>query len=372
MDRRTFLASGAAALLPSGAGAQQAAPAGAGNWPRDRPIRLIITYPPGGTSDFVARLFAQHLGEQLGQSVVVENRAGGGGVVGWTAAARAAPDGYTLLQTDNSLATAPPLHPDLTFDVLRDFTPISMMVDYASVFVVPAELPVRSWQEFVALVRQRGQAGSFYGSMGPGSSPHLYVEVLQELADLRMTHVSYRGMGPAMTDLLANRVQLLAAAPPTALGHIAAGRVRAIAVGTPGRPHSGLAGRADASGTRRRFHLQLLVRPAGSARARSGDRRPAGRGGAANPCEARGSGAVHRTGRSAGRGRRGGASPRHGRRARALDRRDPKQADRSGVVAEDRPGHRRCGVADLPSDRCLTKTGVWIEIPQWRIRPPAA
>jgi tripartite-type tricarboxylate transporter receptor subunit TctC len=234
MDRRTLLASGAAALLPSVAGAQQAAPGGAGNWPRDRPIRLVITYPPGGTSDFVARLFAQHLGEQLGQSVVVENRAGGGGVVGWTAVARAAPDGYTLLQTDNSLATAPPLHPDLTFDVMRDFTPISLMVDYASVFVVPAELPVRTWQEFVALVRQRGQAESFYGSMGPGSSPHLYVEVLQELANLRMTHVSYRGMGPAMTDLLANRVQLLAAAPPTALGHIAAGRVRAIAVGTPG------------------------------------------------------------------------------------------------------------------------------------------
>lgn len=217
-------------LRPSEAGAQTAAAA----WPRDRPLRIVITYPPGGTTDFVARVFAQRLGEELGQSVVVENRPGGGGVVGWTAVVRAPADGYTLLLTENSIATAPPLHPNLGFDVRTDFTPVSLLVDYPSVFVVPAALPARTLRDFVEHARARPADQVFYGSMGAGSSPHLYTEHLQDLAGFRITHVPYRGMGPAFTDLLAGRVSLLIAAPPTVLGAVRAGQARVIAIGTSG------------------------------------------------------------------------------------------------------------------------------------------
>lgn len=235
LTRRALpLAAAGAALLPGAARlrAQPASP-GAGNWPRDRPIRIIITYPPGGTTDFVARIFATRLSEQLGQSVVVDNRPGGGGVIGWTAGTRAPADGYTLLLTENSLATAPPLHPNLGFDVRTDLSPVSLLVDYPSVFVVPASLPVRTLDEFIAHARARRDE-VFYGSMGAGSSPHLYTELMQDLADFRVTHVPYRGMGPAFTDLLAGRVSLLIAAPPTVLGAVRAGQARVIAIGTSG------------------------------------------------------------------------------------------------------------------------------------------
>jgi tripartite-type tricarboxylate transporter receptor subunit TctC len=229
MNRRTLLGAGAAAALTA------ALPAAAqGAWPTERPIRLIITYPPGGTSDFVARAFAQQLGSQLGQTVIVENRSGGGGVIGWQAAVRSAPDGYTLLQSDNSIATAPALLPNLGFDIFSDLTPISLMVDYPSVIVVNNDVPARSLQEFVALVRSRPAGEVFYGSMGQGSSPHLYTEFLQDLAGTRMTHVPYRGMGPAFQDLLAGRVSMLIAAPATVMGAMRDNRVRVLAIGTPG------------------------------------------------------------------------------------------------------------------------------------------
>ncbi|TCH98840.1 tripartite tricarboxylate transporter substrate binding protein [Roseococcus sp. SYP-B2431] len=203
-------------------------------WPGNRQVRLLVTYPPGGTTDFVARLFAQRLGEQTGASFVVENRSGGGGVVGWTAAVRSPPDGTTLLLTDNSLATAPPLYPNLGFDIRADFTPISLLVDYPTVFVVPASSPARSLRDFVERQRAPAAEPAFYGSMGAGSSPHLYTEHLQDLAEIRMTHVPYRGMGPAFADLLAGRIGLLIAAPPTVLGALRDNRARAIAIGTAG------------------------------------------------------------------------------------------------------------------------------------------
>jgi tripartite-type tricarboxylate transporter receptor subunit TctC len=229
MKRRNLLiASGAGLAAPIPALAQ--APA----WPGGRQVRIIITYPPGGTTDFVARLFAQRLAEQTGGQFVVENRTGGGGVVGWTAAVRAPNDGTSLLLTDNSLATAPPLHANLGFDIMADFTPISLLVDYPTVFVVPASSPVRTLRDFVEAARGQAADANFYGSMGAGSSPHLYTEYLQDIAGIRLTHVPYRGMGPAFTDLLAGRIGLLIAAPPTVLGAIRDGRARAIAIGTQG------------------------------------------------------------------------------------------------------------------------------------------
>ena len=228
MQRRTLIAAAAALAMPSLARAQGAA------WPGGRQVRIVITYPPGGTTDIVARFLAQRLAEQTGGSFVVDNRSGGGGVVGWTNVVRSAPDGTTLLLTDNSLATAPPLQPNLGFDIRTDMTAISALVDYPTVFVVPAASPTRTLRDLVEA--QRGQPADrfFYGSMGAGSSPHLYTEHLQDLAGVRMTHVPYRGMGPAFTDLLAGRVGLLIAAPPTVLGAVRDGRARAIAIGTSG------------------------------------------------------------------------------------------------------------------------------------------
>ena len=229
MKRRRLLAVAAGTLaMPSLVPAQGAA------WPGNRQVRIVITYPPGGTADFVARVYATRLSAETGGQVIVENRSGGGGVVGWTNVVRSTNDGTTLLLTDNSLATAPPLYPDLGFDIRQDFTPVSLLVDYPTVFVVPGNSPVRTLREYVDSVRGKPADMSFYGSMGAGSSPHLYTEYLQDLADIRMTHVPYRGMGPAFTDLLAGRIGLLIAAPATVMGAVRDGRAHAIAIGTRG------------------------------------------------------------------------------------------------------------------------------------------
>lgn len=171
MLRRLVLALGLA-LAAAPANAQAPAPS-----PAAPPGRLIIAWPPGGTTDFVTRLYARHLGELLGQSFVVENRPGGGGSIAWRAVAGARPDGTTLLLSENSLATAPPLMPDLGLDVRMDFTPVSLLVDYPSVIAVPAALSVQSLAELVALARRNPNALNF-GSMGNGSSVHFYTEVL--------------------------------------------------------------------------------------------------------------------------------------------------------------------------------------------------
>ncbi len=229
MNRRTLLGATAAALTAPSLGHGQPT-----SWPGNRQIRILITYPPGGTTDFVARLFAQRLAEQTGGNFIVDNRSGGGGQVGWQAVVRSPNDGTTLLLTDNSLATAPPLFPSLGFDIRTDFTPISLLVDYPTVFVVPGSSTARTLRDYVDTARTQAADSNFYGSMGSGSSPHLYTEYLQDIAGIRMTHVPYRGMGPAFTDLMAGRVGLLIAAPPTVLGAVREGRARAIAIGTTG------------------------------------------------------------------------------------------------------------------------------------------
>jgi len=229
MIRRT-LAQIAALLALSAAPAFAQAPA---PWPSERPVRIIIAWPPGGTTDFVTRLYARHLGEALNQSFVVENRPGGGGTIAWRAVAGARPDGYTLLLSENSLATAIPLLPEPRFDPVSELVPMALLVDYPSVITVPAASPARTIEDLFRMARER-PGDMNYGSMGNGTSPHLYVEVLQELAGFRMTHVPYRGMGPAFTDLLAGRLQVVVAAPPTMLGALRGGQVRALAIGTTG------------------------------------------------------------------------------------------------------------------------------------------
>ena len=200
-------------------------------WP-ERPVRIVITWAAGGTTDFVARLYAQQLTAVLGQSFVVENRTGGSGAVGWNQVVQSRPDGYTLLITDNSIVTVPPLLPDLGFDMRTAMEPVAELVDYPVVFTVPSALPVRNLGELVAMARAQPDALN-YGSMGNGSTMHLYMEVFQDLAGMRMTHVPYRGAGPAFLDTIAGRIQLVLAAPATMISGMQAGQVRAIAVSTP-------------------------------------------------------------------------------------------------------------------------------------------
>ncbi|MBS7812606.1 Bug family tripartite tricarboxylate transporter substrate binding protein [Roseococcus pinisoli] len=224
------LLTGLAVLLPLAAPAA----ASAQSYP-DRAIRVVITWAPGGTTDFVARLYAQQLGAALGQSVVVENRTGGSGSIGWNQVVQSRPDGYTLLITDNSIVTVPPLLPDLGFDMRRAMEPVAELVDYPVIFTVPAALPVHNLRELVTMARAQPDALN-YGSMGNGSTMHLYMEVFQDLAGMRMTHVPYRGAGPAFMDTIAGRIQLVLAAPATMMSGMQAGQVRAIAVSTPGGP----------------------------------------------------------------------------------------------------------------------------------------
>jgi tripartite-type tricarboxylate transporter receptor subunit TctC len=226
------LAPAAAALagvLP--AAAQQAA-AGA-DWP-NRPVRLISPFPPGGAADLIARAIAEELAGPLRQTVVVENRTGAGGSVGTEAAARSAPDGYTLVMASTGPFAINPALFRLSFDPSRDFAPVAMIATVPSVFVVHPDVPARTLQELLALAHaQPGRLS--YASGGNGSAQHLFGELLKQLAQVDIQHVPYRGGGPAMTDTIAGRVQILCDTVPLALPHIRDGRVRALAVTTAGR-----------------------------------------------------------------------------------------------------------------------------------------
>ncbi len=217
----------AAALIRGRSAAAQ----NAAGWPSAQPVRIIITYPPGGTTDFLARLLARNLGEILNQTVIVENRHGGNGTVGWTAVARSRPDGYTLLLIENSIATTIRLLPPPGFDVRAELAPVALVSEYPTLIAVPRDFPARTLPELVQLARQHPDSLNF-GSMGNGSSAHLYMETLQELGGFRMTHVPYRGLGPALLDLIAIRVQVLLVAPPTILSALQDGQVRGLAIGT--------------------------------------------------------------------------------------------------------------------------------------------
>ncbi|MFT8242569.1 Bug family tripartite tricarboxylate transporter substrate binding protein [Roseomonas sp. BN140053] len=226
-----------AALLAAPALVRQAAAQGSGGgraaWPADRPVRVIVPLAAGGTSDFLARSIGARLQEVTGQNFVVENRTGGGGAVGWQAAARAPADGTTVTVCDNALPLAVALNRDLGFDPKTELEPVTMLAEYAPILMVNPSLPVRDLKEFVAYAKERpGQL--FYGSNGVGGVPHMQTELLQDVAGIRMNHVSYRGMAQAATDLVAGQVHLVIAVIPTILGQMRGGTLRAIAVGTDG------------------------------------------------------------------------------------------------------------------------------------------
>jgi len=205
-------------------------PASAQTYPQ-RPIRMVIPYTPGGPTDLVGRMLAQRLQDALGQQVVVDNRAGGGGVIGTEIVARATPDGHTLfLGTPGQLVTLPLLVAKLPYDAVADFMPITKVVDTPQVLIANPKLPAAGVTELIAYARSRpGQLT--YGSVQTGGTGHLGMELLKQATGIDMLHVPYKGTAPALTDLIAGRILLMFSSLPTVQPHVQAGRLRLLATG---------------------------------------------------------------------------------------------------------------------------------------------
>jgi tripartite-type tricarboxylate transporter receptor subunit TctC len=196
-----------------------------------RPIRLIVPFAAGGGTDTLSRIFGQVLGEQLPGTVVVENIGGAGGTIGTTQGAKAAPDGYTLVSATPSIAINPHLQKNVAYDTLRDFVPVVQITTSPVVLVVNKDFAVKSVADLVALAKAKPGTIS-YGSAGLGAFNFLATELFKSLAGIDLTHIPYRGTGPALIDLIAGRIQVQFENVPAVLGQIKNGELRAIAVGT--------------------------------------------------------------------------------------------------------------------------------------------
>ena len=194
-----------------------------------RTVRVIVPFAPGGGTDIVARILSQQFSQRLGQSFVVDNRPAGSGIVGADLVAKSAPDGYTLLFAFSSLSSSARLFSQLPYDPVRDFAPVALATTSPLLAVAPQSLPAKDMREFVA--HAKAHDGKLnYGSSGPGSSPHLATELLMSLTGIRMQHIAYKGIAPAVTALLANEVQFSLVPIAVGLPHIKAGRLRALGV----------------------------------------------------------------------------------------------------------------------------------------------
>ena len=194
-----------------------------------RPVHLVAPFAPGGPTDLLARLIGQKLGERLGQPVIVENRPGAGGSVGAAYVAKAAPDGYTLAIVSSSFSVNATLYPDLPYDTLKDFAPVTLLASAPFVLVVNARVPARSVAELIALAKAK--PGSLnYGSGGAGSGPHIVAELFKSVAGVDIVHVPYKGTGPLKTALIVGDVQLAFANIFAVYPAVHSGQLRAIAV----------------------------------------------------------------------------------------------------------------------------------------------
>ena len=222
-NRRLALSS-----LALGALSLRGAPAFAQHFP-DRPVKIIVPFAPGAGTDAMARLMAQKMGEVMGATFVVENRAGASGAIGTQAVAQAAPDGYTLLLVASPFTTVAASMPSANYDPLRQFAPVGMIASGPLVWATNAESPAHSMKEFVGLARQKPGALN-YGSAGAGGVNHLVLELLKSRTGTYITHIPYRGIAPATMDMIAGHIQLVTGTIPAMLPFIKDGRVRALAV----------------------------------------------------------------------------------------------------------------------------------------------
>ncbi|MHA7681551.1 Bug family tripartite tricarboxylate transporter substrate binding protein [Cupriavidus sp. PET2-C1] len=230
MQRTRHVLAGIAAAISLLAGAS----AQAETYPA-KPIQMIVPQAPGGTNDIVARLVAADLSQRLGQQVVVENRPGAGGNIGTQTAARAAPDGYTLLMTISSTqAINPSLYRQVPFDPVRDFEPISPVASVPNVLVANPAFPARTLPELISMAKAKPDYYRF-ASAGNGTLNHLLGEMLNSMAGIKLEHVPYKGVAPALNDVLGNQVPLAFASLPSVLAHIKAGKVRALGVSSAKR-----------------------------------------------------------------------------------------------------------------------------------------
>ena len=202
-------------------------------WP-SRPVRFILPFPPGGGTDILGRLIAERLSASLGQPVVTENRGGAGGNVGAEAAARSAPDGYTIVLVAPSLAISPTLYSKINYDPVKDFAPVSLVATVPNVMITQASLPVQNLQEFIAFAKAKPGALNF-GSGGAGTSNHLAGELFNIVTGAKLVHIPYKGVNLAMQDVLAGNVHLVFIGIPAAAPHIKTGRLRALALVAPQR-----------------------------------------------------------------------------------------------------------------------------------------
>ena len=194
-----------------------------------RPIRLVVPYSPGGIADLLSRIVAQRLGPLYNQQIIIDNRPGSGGHVGGDITAKSAPDGYTIVLATIAHNAAYAMYSKLSYDPAKDLQPVILLAESQGVLVVHPSLPVRSVKEFLALARAR-PGDLNYGSAGPGSATHMAAELFKMVAKVNLTHIPYKGSGPAMIDLIGGQIHLMFENVSTALPYVKAGQIRALGV----------------------------------------------------------------------------------------------------------------------------------------------